>query len=61
MRMVRDLDPSFAEAFGVQLATALARLRGGREPVDDETILVLQRTAADRQSPPLTTNPRRAR
>ena len=52
MSMVRALDPSSAETFGVQLATALRAFRGGKEPADDETILVLQRLAADRRASP---------
>ena len=54
MRMVRDLDPGSAEAFGVQLTTALRAFRGGREAADDETILVLQRPAAERRLSPAT-------
>jgi phosphoserine phosphatase RsbU/P len=46
MKLVRALDPSSAEVFGLQLTTALRRFRGGREPADDETIIVLQRVAA---------------
>ncbi len=43
MNLVRGLDPSSAEAFGRELRTALRAFRGGREPADDETIVVLQR------------------
>jgi phosphoserine phosphatase RsbU/P len=43
--IARTLDPSSAEAFGVQLTRALSAFREGQEPADDETIIVLQRTA----------------
>jgi sigma-B regulation protein RsbU (phosphoserine phosphatase) len=49
--MARALDPSSAEAFGVQLTAALRAFRGGQQPADDETIIVLQRLAADTQAP----------
>jgi sigma-B regulation protein RsbU (phosphoserine phosphatase) len=45
MTMVRALDPGPAEAFGVQLATALRAFRAGTEPADDETIVVVERRA----------------
>jgi len=45
MNIARGLDSSSAEAFGTQLASALRGFRGGVEPTDDETIIVLQRTA----------------
>jgi sigma-B regulation protein RsbU (phosphoserine phosphatase) len=51
MAMVRALDPSSAEAFGIHLTTALREFRGGTEPADDETIMVLQRIAAGREAP----------
>ena len=44
MNIARELDPSSAEAFGTQLTAALRGFRGGVEPVDDETIIVLQRS-----------------
>jgi sigma-B regulation protein RsbU (phosphoserine phosphatase) len=43
MNMARELDASSAEAFGVQLTSALRLFRGGVEPADDETIIVLRR------------------
>jgi sigma-B regulation protein RsbU (phosphoserine phosphatase) len=45
--MTRALDHSSAEAFGAQLTTALRAFREGQEPADDETIIVLQRIAAE--------------
>jgi hypothetical protein len=51
MTMVRSLDPGSAETFGVQLTTALRAFRAGTEPADDETIVVLQRMAVERQAP----------
>jgi hypothetical protein len=45
--MVRTLDSSSAEALGTQLESALRAFRGGAEPLDDETIIVLKRTIPD--------------
>jgi sigma-B regulation protein RsbU (phosphoserine phosphatase) len=42
MNIARELDSSSAEAFGTQLTSALRSFRGGVEPADDETIIVLQ-------------------
>ncbi|HET9386188.1 MAG TPA: SpoIIE family protein phosphatase [Gemmatimonadales bacterium] len=47
MNIGRKLDPSSAEAFGTQLTSALRGLRGGVEPTDDETIIVLEAVAID--------------
>jgi phosphoserine phosphatase RsbU/P len=52
MEMVRAFEPGSAEAVGVQLTAALRTFCGGQVPADDQTIIVLQRTAADRQMPP---------
>jgi len=43
MNLAREIDSSSAEAFGTQLTSALRGFRGGVEPADDETIIVLQR------------------
>ena len=43
MNMARGLDSSSAEALGTQLASALCAFRGDREPLDDETIIVMKR------------------
>ena len=43
MNLAREMDLSSAEAFGTQLASALRGFRGGVEPADDETIIVLQK------------------
>lgn len=48
LRMVRALDSRSPEVFGLQLTSALRAFRGGKEPTDDETILVLQRIAGER-------------
>jgi len=48
LRMLRALDSRSPEVFGLQLTSALRAFRGGKEPTDDETILVLQRLAGDR-------------
>jgi sigma-B regulation protein RsbU (phosphoserine phosphatase) len=45
MNLARGLDASSPEAFGTQLASALSGFRGGVEPVDDQTIIVMQRAA----------------
>jgi len=45
MTMLRAIEASTAEALGIQLTTALRTFRGGQEPADDETIIVLQRIA----------------
>jgi hypothetical protein len=42
MNLARELDSSSPEAFGTQLASALSGFRGGAEPVDDQTIIVMQ-------------------
>ena len=43
MTLARALNPTSAETFGMQLVEAVSEFRGGREPEDDETIIVLQR------------------
>ena len=43
MNMARTLDPTSAEAFGTQLASALLLFRGDGERLDDETIIVMRR------------------
>jgi phosphoserine phosphatase RsbU/P len=43
INMVRTLDCSSAETLGTQLASALRTFRGGAEPLDDQTIIVLRR------------------
>jgi sigma-B regulation protein RsbU (phosphoserine phosphatase) len=43
MSIARGLDNSSAEAFGTQLTAALQAFRGGEEPLDDQTIIVLRR------------------
>ena len=43
MKMARALDLTSAEAFGTQLAAALREFRGGGDPLDDETIVVMRR------------------
>ena len=45
MKLARELDSSSAEAFGTQLTSALHGFREGVEPVDDQTIIVMQRVA----------------
>jgi phosphoserine phosphatase RsbU/P len=45
MKIARELELTSAEAFGSQLTSALTAFRGGVEPSDDETIIVLQRVA----------------
>jgi phosphoserine phosphatase RsbU/P len=47
MDIARGLDSSSAEGFGTQLTSALHGFRGGDEPMDDETIIVLQAVASD--------------
>jgi phosphoserine phosphatase RsbU/P len=44
MSIARGLDASSAEAFGAQLTAALHGFRGGSEPADDQTIIVLRRS-----------------
>lgn len=44
MSLLSTLDTRSADAFGVELTRALGAFRGGQEPADDETIVVLQRT-----------------
>ncbi|PYS50458.1 MAG: hypothetical protein DMG13_20970 [Acidobacteria bacterium] len=43
MSIARGLDASSAEAFGTQFTSALRAFRGGGEPLDDQTIIVLRR------------------
>ena len=43
MRIACGLDTSSADAFGTQLTSALRAFRGGGEPLDDQTIIVLRR------------------
>jgi len=45
MGIVQGLDVSSAPAFGRQLLSALRLFRGRRKPVDDETLIVLERAA----------------
>jgi serine phosphatase RsbU (regulator of sigma subunit) len=45
--MARTLDASSPEALGTELASALRAFRGDGEPLDDETIIVIQRVAED--------------
>lgn len=45
MNMARTLDSSSPAALGTQLASALCVFRGDGEPLDDETIIVIQRVA----------------
>lgn len=47
MDIARKLDSGTAEAFGTQLTSALHGFRGGVQPEDDETIIVLQPGAVD--------------
>jgi sigma-B regulation protein RsbU (phosphoserine phosphatase) len=44
MSLLRRLDSRSAEAIGLQLTAALREFRGGQQPADDETIVVLQRS-----------------
>jgi phosphoserine phosphatase RsbU/P len=44
MTIAAGLEVSSAEAFGTELVSALQAFRGGTEPQDDETIIVLKRT-----------------
>jgi sigma-B regulation protein RsbU (phosphoserine phosphatase) len=46
MDIARKLESGSAEGFGTQLASALRGFRGGIEPTDDETIIVLQAVAS---------------
>jgi sigma-B regulation protein RsbU (phosphoserine phosphatase) len=46
--LARDLGSSSVEVFGTSLTSALHAFRGGVEPADDETIVVLQALAIDR-------------
>jgi sigma-B regulation protein RsbU (phosphoserine phosphatase) len=43
MNLVRPLDTSSADGFGTQLVSALNNYRGGGEPVDDQTIIVIRK------------------
>ena len=45
MKMASALDTNSAEALGTQLASALRAFRGDRDPLDDETIIVMRRNA----------------
>jgi sigma-B regulation protein RsbU (phosphoserine phosphatase) len=47
MDIARELDSSSAEVFGTSLTSALRGFCGGVEPMDDETIIVLQPVAID--------------
>jgi len=47
MSIARGLDVTSSEAFGTQLTSALRAFRGGGEPLDDETIIVLRRMTSD--------------
>jgi phosphoserine phosphatase RsbU/P len=46
LRIARGLDVRSPEAFGIQLTSALHAFRGGTEPLDDQTIIVLRREPA---------------
>ena len=48
MSLARELDTSSAPEFGTQLIEALLRFRGGAVPLDDETVIVLQRLDTSR-------------
>jgi phosphoserine phosphatase RsbU/P len=50
---VRTLDSTSAETLGTQLLSALHAFRGGAEPLDDETIMVLRRNDSDDAQPTL--------
>ena len=43
MEMVISLDCNSADAFGIQLTSALRDFRGGEVPSDDETVIVIRR------------------
>lgn len=43
MSIAQSLDARSAEAFGTELTSALRDFRGGAEPLDDHTIIVLKR------------------
>ena len=43
MTMVRALDTTSAEGFGTQLVSALDNYRGGGEPEDDQTVIVIRK------------------
>jgi phosphoserine phosphatase RsbU/P len=43
MNIARDIDVSSADAFGVQLTSALHAFRGGAECPDDQTVIVLKK------------------
>lgn len=47
LNIVQTLDSRSAETLGTQLESALRAFRGGAEPLDDETIVVLKRTIPD--------------
>ena len=47
MAIAREHDPRSAETFGTQLRSALLGFRDSVEPLDDETIIVLQPVAID--------------
>ena len=46
LSLARSLDAQSAQAFGTQLISALESYRGGAEPLDDQTIIVLKRTTS---------------
>jgi phosphoserine phosphatase RsbU/P len=43
MKLAQGVDPTSAETFGLQLVEAITQFRGGNEPEDDQTLIVLQR------------------
>jgi phosphoserine phosphatase RsbU/P len=51
MNMARALDCNSPEALGIRLTSALHAFRGGAEPLDDETIIVMRRNGKERGSP----------
>ena len=46
LTLARAIDPSSADAFGMQLVQAVSEFRAGRVPEDDVTVIVLQRLSA---------------
>ena len=46
LTLARAIDPSSADAFGMQLVQAVSEFRAGRVPEDDVTLIVLQRLSA---------------
>ena len=45
MNLARALDSSSAEALGTQLAAGLRAFRGDKEPLDDETIIIMRKNS----------------